>query len=458
MGTSIAEFTPAFQQAIQGLMAVCNLTIGSGYRTYEEQARLYAQKPHLAAPPGQSNHGNPATGAVDLDGDLDCAHANAGRFGLHFPMDHEPWHIELIDPNAEVSAQAYTDPVEQQMVDLEGILFGNTALLNNPVDDPDELAAEYQQSKPPDDTLDWDAIGASGLSAAEWALQNGTAGSMADLFAGGRGESNLQATGQAGPGRDPDGGGRPTVGDALAGRSIGAALTDRPDIGAALAAAQPTQVSPTQNAKALSNAAPTGPGAAQGSGGALSPVQVASYYAAAGFRGEALVTMVAIAKGESGHNPTAHGDTSIAGGGWGHSIGLSQIRSRVSESGKGTPRDPLRLEDPAFNAKAAFEISGGGTNFKPWTVYTKGLYTKNLDEARAAVAQLGNLGAYPAANQQQPAPQARLDLLGGATGGLVGPSKTLAGVSGRPGRMAAGVGQALRSRGRTRRTTRGVLP
>jgi len=33
------------------------LCAGAGYRSYEEQARLYAAKPGLAAPPGSSNHG-----------------------------------------------------------------------------------------------------------------------------------------------------------------------------------------------------------------------------------------------------------------------------------------------------------------------------------------------------------------------------------------------------------------
>lgn len=78
------------------------VSIGSGYRSYDEQARLYArykagvkgQAP--AAPPGKSNHNH------GLAADLKYAdkatkawvHANAAKYGLYFPMSYEPWHIE----------------------------------------------------------------------------------------------------------------------------------------------------------------------------------------------------------------------------------------------------------------------------------------------------------------------------------------------------------------------------
>lgn len=130
-----------------------------------------------------------------------------------------------------------------------------------------------------------------------------------------------------------------------------------------------------------------------GEGGAMSAVDVAKVYAEAGFTGEALVTMVAIARGESGWDPTADGDTSITDSTWGPSMGLSQIRSLNAERGTGGWRDATRLHDPKFNAKAAYAISNGGTNFGPWTVFSKGIYQQYTDEARAAVSALGS-GAY----------------------------------------------------------------
>jgi LAS superfamily LD-carboxypeptidase LdcB len=76
----------SFTAALQGLMGACGLTLTSGFRTYDEQAALYAQKPNLAAPPGRSNHEDGM--AADIAGDLDCAHRRAAEFGLRFPMDH----------------------------------------------------------------------------------------------------------------------------------------------------------------------------------------------------------------------------------------------------------------------------------------------------------------------------------------------------------------------------------
>ncbi len=114
----------------------------------------------------------------------------------------------------------------------------------------------------------------------------------------------------------------------------------------------------------------------------------------AGFRGDALVMAVAIAKGESSYNPNALGDVGIQTDKWGPSHGLWQIRTLKNPQNYGFP-DTLRvadgrLYDPQTNAEAAFAISKGGTDFTPWSVYTAGIYRNFLDEARAAVAALCN--------------------------------------------------------------------
>jgi len=124
----------------------------------------------------------------------------------------------------------------------------------------------------------------------------------------------------------------------------------------------------------------------------MDPIEAARYFYQAGFRGQALITMVAVAVGESGLNPGARGDTSITNRTWGPSIGLAQIRSLNAQSGTGQTRDATRLADPAFNAAAAFEISGGGRNFRPWTVFTSGKYRNHLGQAQAAVAQMNASG------------------------------------------------------------------
>ena len=133
---------------------------------------------------------------------------------------------------------------------------------------------------------------------------------------------------------------------------------------------------------------PAGDPSSSGAGG--SAAARAAY--AAGFRGEQLVTAVAIAKGESGWNPRAVGDQQLAGGKWGPSIGLWQIRSLVADAGTGRERDGTRLYDPTFNARAAWTISSGGTNWRPWTVYATGAYRTHLEDARRAIASAGVAG------------------------------------------------------------------
>jgi hypothetical protein len=83
------------------------LRLVSAYRSPERQAELWDQalakygSPERArkwvAPPGRSKHNSGH--AADLKY-LDPAarawvHENAARYGLAFPLSHEPWHIEL---------------------------------------------------------------------------------------------------------------------------------------------------------------------------------------------------------------------------------------------------------------------------------------------------------------------------------------------------------------------------
>lgn len=48
--------------------------------------------------------------------------------------------------------------------------------------------------------------------------------------------------------------------------------------------------------------------------------------------------------------------------------------------------DRERLKEPEYNGGAAFDISGGGSNWRPWTTFRRGLYRPFLARARAAVA------------------------------------------------------------------------
>lgn len=127
--------------------------------------------------------------------------------------------------------------------------------------------------------------------------------------------------------------------------------------------------------------------------------QVAAHFRRVGFRGRALVTMVAISRSESGWDTDAIGDEHLVDDKWGPSFGLAQVRSLHAHTGTGKPRDRTRLHDPAFNARSAWIISNSGTNFRPWSDYKNGRYRTRLPEARAAVDALdsGELDAIPAA-------------------------------------------------------------
>lgn len=97
-----------------------------------------------------------------------------------------------------------------------------------------------------------------------------------------------------------------------------------------------------------------------------------------------VATFTAIVLAESGGDPSIHGDTTITDGTWGDSIGLAQIRSIWAQEGTGQARDASRLEDPVFNIRSACEISSGGTNWRPWSMWLNGGYEAYLPEARQA--------------------------------------------------------------------------
>lgn len=120
------------------------LGIQSGYRSVERQKELWdnavakygsaAAARKWVAPPGNSyhNHGE----AVDLayngqslknapQNVIDWVHQNAGKYGMYFPMGHEPWHIEPMGTRSTAAAS------------------GTVAARNNNVS-PRALAASYE--------------------------------------------------------------------------------------------------------------------------------------------------------------------------------------------------------------------------------------------------------------------------------------------------------------------------
>lgn len=122
----------------------------------------------------------------------------------------------------------------------------------------------------------------------------------------------------------------------------------------------------------------------------LTPQQVYQLLTAAGFDPAAATTMTAIAGGESGWDTTSTGDLGLTNPSWGPSYGLFQVRTLKGDTGRGTDRDITWLSgSPANQAKAAYDISRGGRDFTPWTVYTTGKYRDFLGQAQGVSGVTG---------------------------------------------------------------------
>lgn len=126
----------------------------------------------------------------------------------------------------------------------------------------------------------------------------------------------------------------------------------------------------------------------------LSPVQITQYAYNAGFRGQALINMVAIAMAESGGNTLANNPNDPFGG----SFGLVQINGAHFHPG-GTSLSCAY--SPSCAMQYAFMLSGSGHNFQPWGTWTNGSAGALLQKAAQAVQQSGVLTGTPQLPQNQ---------------------------------------------------------
>lgn len=155
---------------------------------------------------------------------------------------------------------------------------------------------------------------------------------------------------------------------------------------------------------------------------------IASVAAAAGFSGEALRIAIAVALAESGGNPQAHNSRPPD-----DSYGLWQINmlgalgpQRRAAFGLSANSD---LFDPMTNARAAFAVSGGGSNWNPWSTFNprNGTTPKYLAYLPAIVPS--DPGSTDVGSGDQPA----IDLPGtdtGETGSALPPLAIAAGIIG----------------------------
>lgn len=105
----------------------------------------------------------------------------------------------------------------------------------------------------------------------------------------------------------------------------------------------------------------------------LSAAEIAQIASSAGFGKDesTLATAVAVALAESSGRTHAVSPTGCCHGLW-------QINVNAH------PYTKEQMQDPAQNAAAAWKISNGGTNWKPWSAYTNGSYLLYLSSARSA--------------------------------------------------------------------------
>ncbi len=120
-----------------------------------------------------------------------------------------------------------------------------------------------------------------------------------------------------------------------------------------------------------------------GSAARLAPGRIYAYSRRAGFSHSEAVTATAIALAESGGRPRAHNPNPPD-----DSYCLMQINMLGRLGPQRRARYRLRsntdLYDPATCMRVAYAISAGGSNWQPWTTYTRGTYRQYLASAYQA--------------------------------------------------------------------------
>lgn len=179
---SISGMQEPFQVALSRMMndlpPGLKASVHSGYRSPELQAVLWEQalikygsaaaaRKHVA-PPGASQHGfgNAADLTYQSDAVRQWFHQNAERYGLVFPLGHEPWHIELAGARGKGGTAHSSHPYTAPESELEAV---DSRVLDKPYE-PSFLEQVLQTvgsggvavpammwDQPPDDGLDQEA-------------------------------------------------------------------------------------------------------------------------------------------------------------------------------------------------------------------------------------------------------------------------------------------------------------
>jgi Lysozyme like domain/Putative peptidoglycan binding domain len=121
----------------------------------------------------------------------------------------------------------------------------------------------------------------------------------------------------------------------------------------------------------------------------LTPEQITLVASKAGFKGDNLVTIVAIALAESGGDALAIGDSGMSFGLWqinahAHPDMIPGWKHTASKEENIKECSKTAWYDPFLNARFAYKLSGGG-GFSPWSVYIHDTYKTKLNTAKLAV-------------------------------------------------------------------------
>lgn len=120
----------------------------------------------------------------------------------------------------------------------------------------------------------------------------------------------------------------------------------------------------------------------------LTPEQVYADARSVGFSPSQATIITAITGAESGFDPRSHNPIPPD-----NSYGLTQVNMLGAMGPERRRQFGLssndQLYDPITNLRAAYKISSGGKNWRPWSTFTSGSYQQFLPRARAAAAKVG---------------------------------------------------------------------